>query len=259
MAITLPAAVAPNELIQSAWGNSVVSALDELDDEKLNLAGGEMTGALTVNHPSSGTSVILKAGDETPRLRWQSQAGTDLATAIATASSFAINTLNNNTLFLQAPTEIETGSGSNVLNLKAATETPRITLESTAGTDLMWFTAGVATSFIDTFDDLQIRTNGGNALAIDGGTQRVTMNAAATVTGALLASSSVEIDGALNHDGTTVGLYGATPVVQNTGWTTFTNLTPDKTCDANATTTAELADILGTLIEALKDTGIIAA
>lgn len=43
----------------------------------------------------------------------------------------------------------------------------------------------------------------------------------------------------------------------STGWTTFSNLSSDKTCDANATSTAELADILGTLIEALKDAGIL--
>lgn len=43
----------------------------------------------------------------------------------------------------------------------------------------------------------------------------------------------------------------------STGWTSFTNLSTDKTCDADATTTAELADILGTLIEALKDAGIL--
>ena len=42
----------------------------------------------------------------------------------------------------------------------------------------------------------------------------------------------------------------------STGWTTFSNLSSDKTCDANATSTAQLADIRGTLIEALKDAGI---
>lgn len=43
----------------------------------------------------------------------------------------------------------------------------------------------------------------------------------------------------------------------STGWTSFSNLSTDKTCDADATTTAELADILGTLIETLKDAGIL--
>lgn len=44
-----------------------------------------------------------------------------------------------------------------------------------------------------------------------------------------------------------------------TGYTTFSNLSTDRTCDANSTTVEELADILGTLIEDLKNTGVIAA
>jgi hypothetical protein len=44
-----------------------------------------------------------------------------------------------------------------------------------------------------------------------------------------------------------------------TGYTTFSNLSTDRTCDANSTTVEELADILGTLIEDLKNTGLIAA
>lgn len=57
MTITLPAAVAPNELIQSAWGNAVVNALDELDTEKLDLAGGTVTGEVLFNR--SGTSYCV--------------------------------------------------------------------------------------------------------------------------------------------------------------------------------------------------------
>lgn len=53
--------------------------------------------------------------------------------------------------------------------------------------------------------------------------------------------------------------FNSAPTAVETGWTTFTNLTTDRTCDANATTVEELADILGTLIEALKNKGIISA
>jgi hypothetical protein len=59
-------------------------------------------------------------------------------------------------------------------------------------------------------------------------------------------------DGAFSFRG------GSTSVAQ-TGYTTFTNLTTDRTCDANATTVEELADILGTLIVDLKTKGIISA
>jgi hypothetical protein len=62
----------------------------------------------------------------------------------------------------------------------------------------------------------------------------------------------VRDDGGYSFAGGTVGLA-------QTGYTTFTNLTTDRTCDANATTIDELADILGTLIEDLKTKGIISA
>lgn len=62
---------------------------------------------------------------------------------------------------------------------------------------------------------------------------------------------------------TTAGTPGTWKVVPaatpQTGYTTFTNISTDRTCDANATTVDELADILGTLIVDLKATGIISA
>jgi hypothetical protein len=67
----------------------------------------------------------------------------------------------------------------------------------------------------------------------------------------------LEIDGALNHDGTTVGLYGVTPVVRSAAYTP-TNVTTDRSYDANATSMDELADVLGTLVADLQATGIIA-
>jgi hypothetical protein len=56
-----------------------------------------------------------------------------------------------------------------------------------------------------------------------------------------------------------VGFYNTAPTAQASGYTTFSNLNADRTCDADATTVDELADILGTLIEDLKLTGLIAA
>jgi hypothetical protein len=45
----------------------------------------------------------------------------------------------------------------------------------------------------------------------------------------------VRMGGALNHDGTTVGFYGVTPVVRSSAYT-VTNATTDRSYDANATT-----------------------
>jgi hypothetical protein len=71
-----------------------------------------------------------------------------------------------------------------------------------------------------------------------------------------LAVEDIDINGALNHDGSTVGFYGTTPVVQSAAYTP-TNVSTDRSYDANSTTVSELADVLGTLIADLQATGII--
>ena len=56
-----------------------------------------------------------------------------------------------------------------------------------------------------------------------------------------------------------IGMYKSTgAVAQSTGWA-VTNVTPDKTFDANSTTVDELADVLGTLITFLISRGDIGA
>lgn len=64
--------------------------------------------------------------------------------------------------------------------------------------------------------------------------------------------------GDLKHGGTTakLGLFGATPVSRTAAYTP-TNVTPDRSYDANATTTDELADVLGTLIADLQSYGLL--
>lgn len=76
------------------------------------------------------------------------------------------------------------------------------------------------------------------------------------LSGRLYCSGEIEIDGALNHDGTTVGFFGVTPATRPTTYT-VTNLTTDRAYDANATSTAELADVLGTLIADLRTMGLV--
>lgn len=58
--------------------------------------------------------------------------------------------------------------------------------------------------------------------------------------------------------GEKIGWWGTTPVVQSVDWNP-TNVTTDKVFDANATTLDEIADCLGTLINALKLYGILGA
>jgi hypothetical protein len=61
----------------------------------------------------------------------------------------------------------------------------------------------------------------------------------------------------LAASGGRVGFYGVTPAARSSAYTP-TNVTTDRSYDADATTTAELADVLGTLIADLQTVGLIA-
>lgn len=56
-----------------------------------------------------------------------------------------------------------------------------------------------------------------------------------------------------------MGWWGATPVVQNTGWAATAGYTADKAFNPQTTTLAELANVVGTLIDTLKTYGLLGA
>ncbi len=89
-------------------------------------------------------------------------------------------------------------------------------------------------------------------LRFSDGTDRITFQNG----GKAIFTAEVELDGALNHDGSTVGFYGVTPVVRSSAYTP-SNVSTDRTYNANATSIDEIADVLGTLIADLQLTGII--
>lgn len=60
----------------------------------------------------------------------------------------------------------------------------------------------------------------------------------------------------IGRSGGNIGFYGVTAVAQSSAYTP-TNVTTDRTYDANSTTVAELADVLGTVIADLQATGIL--
>lgn len=100
-------------------------------------------------------------------------------------------------------------------------------------------------------------------------TQRATPNAVSTThltptnyegagyfEGLLEVDGTLFMDGDLDHNGTNIGFFGTTPVAQAAAYTP-TNVTPDRSYDANATSVAELADVLGTLIADLQAYGLL--
>jgi len=68
--------------------------------------------------------------------------------------------------------------------------------------------------------------------------------------------TNIGIAGAITHTGSTLGFYNTAPVAQSAAYTPL-NVTPDRAYDATATTLAEIADVLGTLIADLQLTGLI--
>ena len=72
----------------------------------------------------------------------------------------------------------------------------------------------------------------------------------------LWVKAAIVVPGDLTHTGSKVGFYNVTPTVQSAAYTP-TNVSVDRSYDADATTTAELADVLGTLVADLQLTGII--
>jgi len=68
---------------------------------------------------------------------------------------------------------------------------------------------------------------------------------------------AVRLDGTLEHNGSLVGLYGVAPVAQSATYGGITNVTTDRTYDANSTSLDEIADVLGTLIADLRLVGVI--
>ncbi len=69
-------------------------------------------------------------------------------------------------------------------------------------------------------------------------------------------TAAVEIDGDLNHDGSNIGFFGTAPVAQAPAYT-VTNVTTDRTYDANFSSVNEIADVLGTLIADLQAYGLL--
>lgn len=91
-------------------------------------------------------------------------------------------------------------------------------------------------------------------------------NAPAAGTNATLTNSyalwiddgTFRLDGTLNHQGGSAGLFGVTPTTRSTGWS-VTNPATRKTFDTTTVTLSQLAEVVGTLIDYLKLLGPLGA
>lgn len=151
--------------------------------------------------------------------------------------------VNNNNTFQWSLTTLSPGAGAGLeLNINSRsfdgtstyTTTPRLTIGAAGNT-------AIGTTI----------TSGARLTVRGSGTSSSTTG--------LLVEDSGGTDNLVIRDDGAYAFRGGTVGLAQTGYTTFTNLTTDRTCDADNTTVAELADILGTLIVDLKTKGIIAS
>jgi hypothetical protein len=94
-------------------------------------------------------------------------------------------------------------------------------------------------------------------LVRDSAAGEITISATTTLKGAGTKITVPNAFGVVLHTGANVWRSAGFATTLPSGYTAFSNLTTDRTLDANSTTIDEVADVLGTLIEDLKLQGII--
>lgn len=132
-------------------------------------------------------------------------------------------------------------TGSNVITMRASNGSVLSRYQQSDGTNRWGITLASGTDY--TIFDLQ---NSVSALTFVAGAGTTGV---ATFIGKVKVGTEIEIDGALNHDGTTVGFYGATPTTQGAA-----------VADASggATIDAEARTAINSLLARVRSTGLIA-
>lgn len=132
-------------------------------------------------------------------------------------------------------TEVARFSGQRVF-IGGTIATPSVTLhvktESSpaAGFAVALFNKDRVSVASNLFIDLQLQGTTKATLGLDASDKLELVSAAGIVlSNAVTLGSDLTITGALDHNGSTVGFYGVTPVTRDTGYTSGTGLTADKT------------------------------
>jgi hypothetical protein len=113
---------------------------------------------------------------------------------------------------------------------------------------------------LDVNGRLNLPATGSTGGLVIGGDTNLYRSAADTLRTAdsLVVDTNLTVSGnaSVGGSGGSIGFYGTTPVARQTGYT-ISNVTTDRTYNADSTSLNELADVVGTLINDLKSVGII--
>jgi len=154
---------------------------------------------------------------------------------------------------------VKPDSGSTPANKDAAISVLGQNAGTLRGLDI-WYDGSATTSFIDNRYDLtgigltfRMRTNGTPVSVLAMTDTTLTVGDGINVG---IGSTTGTKFGASNSK---IGVFGATAVVQSTGWSVTAGYTADKAFDPESTTLTETARVLGTLVDQLKTYGWLAA
>jgi len=194
-------------------------------------------------------NIILSDGAGVPRAfysnsasTWDFRTGASPGTVRLTIGDSAVTVAN----------VLSLAAGTALLPSLAATGDLDTGMWFPAANTVAWSTGGAERMRIDNAGLVGIGTTPGARLTVRGS------GTSSSTTGLLVEDSAGTDNFAVRDDGA-YAFRGGTVGLAQTGYTTFTNLTTDRTCDADTVTVAELADIVGTLIVDLKTKGIIAS
>jgi hypothetical protein len=76
---------------------------------------------------------------------------------------------------------------------------------------------------------------------------------------AVTSAGNTTIAGTLQHNGSTLGVFGTTAAARSASWSVTGGYTADKAFNPESTSVTEVARVLGTLIDALKTYGLLGA
>lgn len=147
------------------------------------------------------------------------------------------------------------GTSLTTVSSAGAISAPSVTLTAATGDDSVTLSNRSKIAFADSGTKATVQLSSGGALEITNSTNsRVTLSSGSDLTLRSGSSSgSVVVGGASAEK---VGFFGSTGAVRSSGWTA-SNVTTDKSFDASSTTLNETANVLGTLINSLKDLGLL--
>lgn len=225
-----------NITLQNQGGNVVSTGYGLVVHSATNTGGGSITtnyGIRVMDQTAGGTNIAIRLGVTSGANRWNVYNSGDANNWFAGKTSFAGALTTPG-----ARVHIKGSDDDQQLIVQAhSTQTTNLTeWQDSAGNIQVLFTGDGGAVFNEEGNnaDFRIESQNYDAFLIDADDDAAVL---------------------MNNSSGKIGFYGATPVVRPAAYTP-TNVSTDRSFDADSTTIAELADVLGTLIADIQSLGL---